>query len=192
MSFNVLILPKEDAIDVALAATTPLRVPADALVLHLFCDASFKRGSRIRGMKPRTALDVVGNIWLPLAITNERTTKGCFIPYNHRNDDSYTAEALALVEGACLALEKIASYEARSAIGPDDRVDIIFCRSFLAFHVRYTASCCSLMEAHQLHLTIRLLTCRRVRLPDRSAGDWTPRWWTTHGPDETSTHDRHD
>lgn len=140
MPLKVLILPKEDAVDVARSATTRIRAPTEALVLHLFCDASYKDGSHVRRMKPAAALAVVANIWLPLATKNHRTSKACFIPCHSPDDNSYTAEALALVEGAYVALDQIAMIEAESAIGPADSVEIIFCKySSLPFTL--AASC---------------------------------------------------
>ncbi|POS72697.1 hypothetical protein DHEL01_v208906 [Diaporthe helianthi] len=106
MPLNVLILPKTDAVEAARAATTRVRVPTDALVLHVFCDASHKNGNYIRKTSSQAALAVVVNTWPPKASTYQRTSKACFITSNDPKDSSVTAEAFALAEGVHVAIDQ--------------------------------------------------------------------------------------
>ncbi|KAG8157248.1 hypothetical protein KVR01_012956 [Diaporthe batatas] len=125
MPLNVLILPKPDAVVAARAATARVKVPSDVLTLHLFCDAAYKEGSRIRRRRPAAALAVVVNVWQPGAIESQRTSKGCFIPCDHPDDNSVTGEGLALVEGAFIAIDQIAKLEEAFVIGPTDKIEVV-------------------------------------------------------------------
>jgi hypothetical protein len=135
MPLNVVIPPKAAAKEAASAAAAQTRVATDALVLHVYCDGSYKRGHqrmynpsyrRDYPMKPRGGIGIVVNTWPPRSTTNQRTSKACPIPCSDRKDNNNTAEAFALAEGTHVALDQIAELEKRSAIRPTDGIEITF------------------------------------------------------------------
>lgn len=124
MPLNVTIPPKVAAIDAANAAQARAS-STDSLVLHLYCDGSYKRGSYTKKTKPRGGIGIVANFWLPRDTTKQRTAKACFIRC-YRDDDNTTTEALALAEGAHVALDQISSIDNQSLIRSTDRIEVIF------------------------------------------------------------------
>lgn len=124
MSLNVMIPPKAAAIDAAIAAQARAS-PTDTLVLHVYCDGSYKQGSYVKRTRPRAGIGIVANIWLPRDTTKQRTSKACFIRC-YRDDDNTTTEALALAEGAHVALQQISRIEILSPIRSTDRIEVIF------------------------------------------------------------------
>lgn len=124
MSLNVTIPPKLAAVDAATTAQTRSS-PTDALVLHIYCDGSYKRGSYTKRIRPRGGIGIVANFWLPRDTTKQRTSKACFIPCN-RDDTSTSTEAFALAEGAYLALDRIKGIQAQSPIRSTDAIEVIF------------------------------------------------------------------
>ncbi|KAK7704080.1 hypothetical protein SLS64_008638 [Diaporthe eres] len=124
MSLNVTIPPKVAAIDAAIAAQARLS-PTDTLVLHVYCDGSYKHGSYFKRTRPRAGIGIVANIWLPRDTTKQRTSKACFIRC-YRDDDNTTTEALALAEGAYVALQQISRIQILSPIRSTDRIEVIF------------------------------------------------------------------
>lgn len=123
MSLNVTIPPKVAARDAATSAQTKSS-PTDALVIHLYCDGSYKNGSYVRRLRPQAGVGVVANIWLPRDTTRQRTSKACFIRCD-RDDDNTTIEAFALAEGAQVALDQISRIRDRSPIRSPDRIEVI-------------------------------------------------------------------
>lgn len=124
MSLNVTIPPKVAAIDAAIAAQARAS-PTDTLVLHVYCDGSYKCGSYVKRTRPRAGIGIVANIWLPRDTTKQRTSKACFIRC-YRDDDNTTTEALALAEGAYVALQQISRIQILSPIRSTDRIEVIF------------------------------------------------------------------
>ncbi|KAK2611505.1 hypothetical protein N8I77_004839 [Diaporthe amygdali] len=119
MPVNVNILPRHAAIDLAYtSATTPPRT--DAIVLHVFCDASSKRTPKLRA-----GIGVVVKIWHPREPkrTNQLVKKACPIPYS-RSDNNDIVEAFALAEGAFVAIDQIWGLMSRSLIIPTDRLEV--------------------------------------------------------------------
>lgn len=123
MPLNVTIPPKMAARDAATSAQTKSS-PTDALVIHLYCDGSYKHGSYVRRLRPQAGVGVVANIWLPRYTTRQRTSKACFIRCD-RDDDNTTIEAFALAEGAQVALDQISRIRDRSPIRSTDRIEVI-------------------------------------------------------------------
>ncbi|KAI3390515.1 hypothetical protein diail_9290 [Diaporthe ilicicola] len=118
MPLDVVISGRCVALDLARRSET--KPHTNAVVLHVFCDASFKRTPF-----PRGGLGVVVNIWIPSEITNRRTSKACFIPPS-RFDNNNLTEAIALAEGAHVTIDQIASLTSRSLIGATDEVEVVF------------------------------------------------------------------
>lgn len=123
MSLNVTIPPKVAARDAATSAQTKSS-PTDALVVHLYCDGSYKHGSSVRRLRPQAGVGIVANIWLPRNTTKQRTSKACYIPCDS-DDDNTTIEAFALAEGAQVALDQISRIEDRSPIRSTDGIEVI-------------------------------------------------------------------
>lgn len=84
----------------------------------------------MRKSGPRAGFAMVANTWLPRNPTRQRTTKACSVPSGlfRKGDNNNTMEALALAEGAFLALERISNIKSQdaSAIGPTDKIEVVF------------------------------------------------------------------
>lgn len=124
MSLNVTIPPKLAAVDSATTAQTRAS-PVDSLVLHIYCDGSYKRGLRHKGIRAGAGIGIVVNYWLPRDTTKQRTSKACFIRCD-RDDNNNTTEAFALAEGAHVALDQIEINQKKYQIRSTDRIEVIF------------------------------------------------------------------
>lgn len=116
MTLDVIIPPKWEA--VAAASTSEIRAETDSLVLHVFCDGSFKRGEG--------GIGIVVNVWPPQSLTKQRASRACFIPCRFP-DDNNTTEAFALIEGALFTLDQISSIKTRfSSIRSTTTIEVVF------------------------------------------------------------------
>lgn len=119
MPLDVFIPPRRDAITLARTTETK-RMITDAIVFHVFCDASSKRLPR-----PNAGIGIVVNMWHPRESTKRRTTKACFIPYSN-SDHNDLMEAFALAEGTYVAIDQILGLMDRSSVRSSDRFEIRF------------------------------------------------------------------